>query len=237
MNSPKISQDTDQWQIWIDHGCTFTDVVARKSNGQLASKKLLSKNNESFEDAAMHAIQELLNIDVDKNIPTGSIRPVEIGTSIASSALLQHKGQPTFLAVTEGLEGLVEIDYRVKENCPAINKDLVCNKVIGIRERICASGDVCTTINLERTRSLLVQSYNSGYRSIAIVLMNSTKYPEHEKIVSELAIQIGFTEIITSHEGAPVAKLITEGDATIIETYLVPILRQYINRVTDAIDC
>lgn len=236
MNLYKVAPDVNQCQFWISRGSTFTDVIVKKSDGHLASKRLLSKDNEHLEGPDISAIKELLNIGVEENVAPESVRYIEAGAAVVNNAILEYAGKPTVLAVTAGLESVVNIENKLTKNHSVVNNGLAYNKALGIRERIAANGNILTTIDLERTRHSLAQSYNSGYRSIAIILMNASKYSEHEEMVAELATQVGFREILTSVGDTPVAKLLTQNEVPVIETYLVPILRQYINKITEAVD-
>ena len=240
-NTVALESTTDpkqQWQFWVDRGGTFTDVVAVTPDGNLLTRKLLSENPEAYEDAALHAIREYLGIESDQPIPADSIHVVKMGTTVATNALLERKGEPTVLAITEGLNDLLEIGHQARPKTFALNikkPELLYNEVIGIKERVHSNGEVSIEIDLNRTRNSLAQVYNKGYRSIAIVLMHAYKFPEHEKQVAELATQLGFQQISMSHEVSPLSKIVPRGETTIVDAYLTPILRRYIDRIADAI--
>ena len=234
----KMKVEQKQWQFWIDRGGTFTDVVAKNPQGQLASKKLLSDNPEAYEDAALHAIRLFLELDKDAPIPAEQIQSVKMGTTVATNALLERKGEPTILAITAGLEDVIEIGHQARPKTFALNIEkptLLYKQIIGVQERMSADGSIATAIDIEGTRSALASAYAEGFRSIAIALMHSYKYPEHEKIVAELSAQAGFTQISASHEVSPLTKIVPRGETTIVDAYLTPILSQYINRIADAI--
>ena len=228
----------DQWQFWIDRGGTFTDVVAKTPTGNLVTRKLLSENPEAYKDAALHAIREYLGIKPGHPIPANSIKSVKMGTTVATNALLERKGEPTVLAITEGLSDLLEIGHQARPKTFALNiekPELLYNEVVGITERLHSDGQVSIKLNHGRTRHCLAQAYNKGYRSIAIVLMHAYKYPEHEQQVAEIARQIGFHQISMSHEVSPLSKIVPRGETTIVDAYLTPILRSYVDRIADAI--
>jgi len=227
-----------QWQFWIDRGGTFTDVVAKTPEGKLLTRKLLSENPEAYEDAALHAIRDYLEIQTNQAIPAEYIKAVKMGTTVATNALLERKGEPTVLAITDGLTDLLEIGHQARPKTFALNiekPELLYDEVIGITERIHSNGKVSKELDLVRTRSSLAQAYNKGFRSIAIVLMHAYKFPEHEKQVAEIAAQIGFQQISTSHEVSPLSKIVPRGETTIVDAYLTPILRRYVDRIADAI--
>lgn len=238
MSSELTTLPKQQWQFWIDRGGTFTDVVAKTPDGDLLTKKLLSENPEAYEDAALHAIRGYLNIENGQPIPADSIKSVKMGTTVATNALLERKGEPTVLAITEGLTDLLEIGHQARPKTFALNiekPELLYDEVLGIRERLHSNGEVLIALDLTRTRSSLAKAYNKGYRSIAIVLMHAYKFPEHEKQVAELAAQIGFQQISISHEVSPLSKIVPRGETTIVDAYLTPILRRYVDRIADSI--
>jgi 5-oxoprolinase (ATP-hydrolysing) len=238
LNAHNTETDKKEWQFWVDRGGTFTDVVAKNPRGQLTTKKLLSENPEAYDDAALHAIRLFLGLDKGAPIPHERIRSVKMGTTVATNALLERKGEATVLAITEGLEDSIEIGHQARPLTFALNiekTELLYDHVIGVRERISADGKINTPVDIEMTRGALALAYSKGYRSIAIVLMHAYKYSEHEKIVAELAVQIGFKQISTSHEVSPLTKIVPRGETTIVDAYLTPILHRYVNRIADAI--
>jgi len=227
-----------QWQFWIDRGGTFTDVVAKTPDGELLTRKLLSENPEAYEDAALHAIRGYLKVEAGQSIPAEYIKAVKMGTTVATNALLERKGEATILAITDGLTDLLEIGHQARPKTFALNiekPELLYDSVIGIDERLHSDGKVSKELDLIRTRSSLAQAYNQGFRSIAIVLMHAYKFPEHEKQVAELAAQIGFQQISMSHEVSPLSKIVPRGETTTVDAYLTPILRRYVDRIADSI--
>ncbi len=228
----------DKWQFWIDRGGTFTDVVAKTPDGSLLTRKLLSENPEAYEDAALQAMRDYLGVGSSAPIPTELIQSVKMGTTVATNALLERKGEPTVLAISDGLEDLLEIGHQARPKTFALNiekPELLYTQAIGIRERLYSNGEIAIELDVNRTRNSLAQIYNQGYRSIAIVLMHAYKFPEHEKRVAELAAQIGFKQISMSHEVSPLSKIVPRGETTIVDAYLTPILRRYVDRIANAI--
>ena len=229
----------DQWQFWIDRGGTFTDVVAKTPNGDLLTKKLLSENPEAYEDAALHAIREYLNVKTGEPIPSEQISAVKMGTTVATNALLERKGEPTVLAITQGLTDLLEIGHQARPETFALNikkPELLYDDVISIKERVHSNGKIIRKLDAADARSSLERAYNAGYRSIAIVLMHSYKFPDHEKQIVELAAEIGFHQISASHEVSPLSKIVPRGETTTVDAYLTPILRRYIDKIATSID-
>lgn len=238
MDTDNKPTSKEEWQFWIDRGGTFTDIVAKSPTGELLTRKLLSENPEAYEDAALHGIREFLGVLANDPIPSEHIHAVKMGTTVATNALLERKGEPTILAITEGLNDLIEIGHQARPDTFALNikkPALLYDDVIGVHERVLNDGTVQIELDATRTRSALAQAYNKGYRSIAIVLMHAYKYSDHEKQVAELARQVGFQQISTSHEVSPLTKIVPRGETTIVDAYLTPILRRYIDRIADAI--
>ena len=238
MKISKNDSANSGWQFWVDRGGTFTDVIAKPPSGELVTKKLLSENPGVYQDAALHAIREVLSLSKDQPIPAESIKSVKMGTTVATNALLERKGEPTLLAITAGLEDLIEIGHQARPKTFALNiekPELLYAEVVGIHERVAQNGVVTVLLDLEAARETLVRAYDKGYRSIAIAFMHAYKYPEHERVVAALAKDIGFQQISMSHEVSPLTKIVPRGETTIVDAYLTPILRRYIDRIAAAI--
>ena len=222
------------WQFWIDRGGTFTDIVALRPDGTLASHKLLSENPERYPDAALAGIRELLGVAPGAPIPVGSIDAVKMGTTVATNALLEKKGEPTVLAITRGFGDALRIAY---QNRPRLFErhivlpELLYSKVIEVEERVGARGEVFVKLDPEKALNDLKSAYHEGFRSLAIVFMHGYRFPQHEARVAELAAQAGFTQISVSHRVSPLMKLIGRGDTTVVDAYLSPILRRYVEGV------
>lgn len=228
----------NKWQFWIDRGGTFTDVVARNSEGQITSLKLLSENSAQYEDAAVEAIKRLTETDKNQPIDPGKIESVKMGTTVATNALLERKGDPTLLLITKGFKDALKIGYQARPRLFDLNVILpeqLYKQVIEVEERIGPDGDIITPLNLEKIRKELEAALRKGITSIAIVTMHGYKYPDHEIKLAEFAKEIGFQQISTSHQTSPLMKLVGRGDTTVVDAYLSPILKRYINKVEDEV--
>ncbi|MEK9683844.1 MAG: hydantoinase/oxoprolinase family protein, partial [Rhodospirillaceae bacterium] len=225
-----------KWQFWIDRGGTFTDIVARHPDGSLTTHKLLSENPERYKDAAIQGIRDLLNTEECEQITSNLIENVKMGTTVATNALLERKGDRTLLAITEGFRDQLRIGY---QNRPKIFArkielpELLYEDVIEIPERISAHGEEIRPVDVEATRKLLEESYNAGFRSVSIVFMHGYRYQHHEKQVARIAEEIGFTQISASHQVSPLMKLVGRGDTTVVDAYVSPILKRYVDQVSD----
>jgi len=222
------------WQFWIDRGGTFTDIVALSPKGEYHTHKLLSENPESYPDAALQGIRDLLGISNNTPIPAEKIQAVKMGTTVATNALLERKGTPTALLITQGFKDALRIAYQNRPRLFDLNiklPELLYSEVAEVEERLGANGEIVKTLNEQQARNELSAIYANGIRSIAIVLMHGYRYPAHEKRLAEIASEIGFTQISTSHEVSPLMKLISRGDTTVVDAYLSPILRHYIDLV------
>ncbi|HEX7605661.1 MAG TPA: hydantoinase B/oxoprolinase family protein [Usitatibacter sp.] len=222
------------WQFWIDRGGTFTDVVARKPDGSLATHKLLSENPEQYRDAAIAGIRHLLEVPKGSPIPAERIDAVKMGTTVATNALLERKGEPTVLFITRGFRDQLRIAY---QNRPRIFDrhiklpELLYTKVVEVDERLGARGEVIVALDEKAVRRDLESARAAGYRSIAIVFMHGYRYPAHEAAVARLATWTGFDQVSASHAVSPLMKIVSRGDTTVVDAYLSPILRRYVDQV------
>jgi 5-oxoprolinase (ATP-hydrolysing) len=226
------------WQFWIDRGGTFTDVVARAPDGALAIHKLLSDNPDQYQDAALHGIRELLGLSAADALPAALIDAVKMGTTVATNALLERRGEPTVLAITQGLGDALRIGYQHRPDIFArriVLPELLYSEVVEIDERLRADGTVERPIDLERARLDLEAAFAEGLRALAIVLAHGYRHHAHEAALAALAQKIGFTQISVSHQVSPLMKLVGRGDTTVVDAYLSPILRRYVDRVADAL--
>ncbi len=226
------------WQFWVDRGGTFTDIVARKPDGSLLTHKLLSENPERYADAAVQGVHELLGLESDQDIPKGSIRAVKMGTTVATNALLERNGDRTILFITKGLRDLLRIGYQNRPRLFDLNirlPELLYEDVVEVEERVAANGEVVTQLDIDKTKTALEQAYSEGYRSVAIALMHSFQHPDHEKQIGALAHAVGFPQISLSHEVSPLIKLVGRGDTAVVDAYLSPILRRYVEQVATAL--
>jgi 5-oxoprolinase (ATP-hydrolysing) len=222
------------WQFWIDRGGTFTDVVARAPDGTLRTAKLLSSDPERYADAAVEAVRRLTGAG-EGPIPPCSLR---IGTTIATNALLERKGEPVLLAITRGFRDAIRIGTQERPDlfARAIHlPDPLHADVIEIEERLMADGTIRTPLDEDAARAALQCAYDRGLRAVAIVLMHGYLYPAHEQRLAQIAADIGFTQISASHDVAPLIKLVGRGDTTLADAYLSPVLRAYVDGLHDAL--
>ncbi|MBW3586943.1 MAG: hydantoinase B/oxoprolinase family protein, partial [Cyanobacteria bacterium 0813] len=226
--------DRTRWQFWIDRGGTFTDIVANSPDGKLVIHKLLSENSDRYTDAAVQGIRDILGIAADVPIPAAQIEAIKMGTTVATNALLERKGDRTILLITKGFGDALRIGYQNRPNIFArhiVLPEMLYARVIEVAERYSAQGEELTAVNPEFI-PCLQQAYDEGIRSCAIVFMHGYRYSEHEKQVAKIAKEIGFTQISVSHEVSPLMKLVSRGDTAVVDAYLSPILRRYVEQVT-----
>jgi 5-oxoprolinase (ATP-hydrolysing) len=226
-----------QWQFWIDRGGTFTDVVAKRPDGSLLTHKLLSENPERYRDAAMQGIRDLLGLGSDAPLPA-EVQAIKMGTTVATNALLERKGEPTLLVVTKGFQDALRIAYQNRPKIFArsiVLPELLYEKVIEVDERVTSTGEVLQKLDLVAAKRDLQAAYDGGLRVIAILLMHGYRFTEHEKQLADAAAAIGFTQISVSHQVSPLMKLVSRGDTTVVDAYLSPILRRYVDQVAGEI--
>jgi len=222
------------WQIWIDRGGTFTDLIARKPDGTLATHKLLSENPEQYEDAALQGIRDLIGIGKGDPIPEGMVSVVKMGTTVATNALLERKGDRTVFVTTKGFRDSLRIGYQNRPDLFArhiVLPEMLYESVIEVDERVMADGEVLKAPDPERVKSDLQEAYDQGIRSAAIIFMHGYRFTSHERQVGVIAREIGFTQVSVSHQVSPLMKLVSRGDTTVVDAYLSPILRRYVDRV------
>lgn len=234
-----MQHTSNQWQFWVDRGGTFTDIVAKTPAGALVTHKLLSDNPEQYPDAALAGIRYLLGIDSDQLIPTELIAAVKMGTTVATNALLERKGDDTVLFITAGFKDALQIGYQARPQLftrHIVKPELLYGQVIEVQERVLADGTTEKPLNPAEVKQQLKAAYDQGYRAIAIVLMHSYRYHEHEQQVAQWARELGFEQISVSHQVSALMKLIGRGDTTVVDAYLSPGLRRYVNRVASELD-
>lgn len=225
---------TKRWQFWIDRGGTFTDVVGRRPDGSLVTHKLLSENPEQYRDAAVAGIRHLLGLQPDEAVTPERVECVKMGTTVATNALLERKGEPTLLVTTQGFRDALRIGY---QNRPRIFDrhivlpELLYSAVVQAQERVGAHGEVIVPLDEVQLREQLLAQYQSGLRSVAIVFMHGYRYTAHELAAKRIAQELGFTQISTSHETSPMMKFVSRGDTTVVDAYLSPILSRYVQQV------
>ncbi|MEO3975119.1 hydantoinase B/oxoprolinase family protein [Streptomyces sp. CAU 1734] len=225
---------TGRWEFWIDRGGTFTDIVGRRPDGRLVTRKLLSHDPEHYTDAAVAGIRRMLGVAPGRPVPAERIASVKMGTTVATNALLERRGEPTTLVITEGFRDALRIAY---QNRPRIFDrrivlpEPVYERVIEVPERIDAHGTVIRPLDLPAVTERLERARADGCRSVAIVLMHGYRHPAHELRVAEAARALGFPQISCSHEVSPLIKLVPRGDTTVVDAYLSPILRRHVGEI------
>ncbi len=227
-----------KWDFWIDRGGTFTDIVARTPQGELRAHKVLSENPERYKDAAVEGIRELLRLGEAQPIPQETIAAIKMGTTVATNALLERKGEPTVLLITKGFKDLLRIGYQNRPDLFALNivlPELLYRDVIEIDERLDAQGEILQALDIEKTTRDLEKAYKSGFRSVAVALLHSYKNASHEKAIGEIAQSIGFDQVSLSHIASPLIKLVSRGDTAVTDAYLTPILKRYVEQVRSAL--
>ena len=238
-SSAKVSQDNNKWQFWIDRGGTFTDIVAQNPDGEILIHKLLSENPDRYSDAPIQGIRDILGIPQTEPIPIEQIAAIKMGTTVATNALLERKGDRTVLLITKGFRDALRIGYQHRPNIFArhiVLPEMLYEQVIEIEERYSAHGEVLISLNEDLAIRELQKAYDLGIRSCAIALMHSYRYPQHEQKLAELAQQIGFTQISISHKISSLIKFVSRGDTTVVDAYLSPILKRYVDRVSSQLN-
>src|SRR6266446_1656378 len=212
-------QTDGSWDFWIDRGGTFTDVIGRRPDGALVAHKLLSDNPEAYGDAAVQGIRNLIGVKPGEPIPQGIIGSVKMGTTVATNALLERKGERTLLLITQGFRDALRIGYQARPKIFArhiIKPEILYERVVEVAERV---------------RAELAQARADGVKAVAIVFMHAYRHPEHERQVAALAREMGFAQVSASHEVSALIKLVSRGDNTVVDAYLSPILRRYVAQV------
>jgi len=226
----------NMWQFWIDRGGTFTDIVAKKPDGKIIIDKLLSENSDAYKDAAVEGIRRILELKKDDKIPTDIISSVKMGTTVATNALLERKGDRTLLLITKGFGDLLRIGYQNRPLLFDLNiklPELLYERVVEVSERLNEKGEVVTKLNEEEVRNSLIKAKSDGINSVAIAFMHSYINPDHENKIEQIAKEENFNQISVSHKVSPLIKLVGRGDTTVVDAYLSPILRRYVNQVSE----
>ena len=222
------------WQFWIDRGGTFTDIVARRPDGALVTHKLLSDNPERYRDAAVHGMRELLGLRAGAPMPVDKIAAIKMGTTVATNALLERAGERTALVITRGFADALRIGYQNRPKLFVRRIELptmLYERVIEADERIGAHGDVVRPLDAAAIDRALRAAFADGVKAVAIVLMHGYRYPQHEQAIAGIARAIGFSQVSVSSEASPLMKLVSRGDTTVVDAYLSPILRRYVDEV------
>lgn len=226
--------DAARWQFWIDRGGTFTDVVGKRPDGTLVTHKLLSENPEQYRDAAVAGIRHLLGLKAGQPVTPELVECVKMGTTVATNALLERKGEPTLLVTTRGFRDALRIAY---QNRPRLFDrhiqlpELLYSAVVEADERVGARGELVQPLDEAALRRQLQAQFDAGLRSLAIVFMHGYRYTAHEQAAARIAVEVGFTQVSTSHQTSPLMKFVSRGDTTVVDAYLSPILRRYVDQV------
>nr|WP_275592469.1 hydantoinase B/oxoprolinase family protein [Aquamicrobium sp. NLF2-7] len=230
-----MERDTvSTWDFWIDRGGTFTDVVARKPDGTLHARKLLSENPAAYPDAAVQGIRDHLGLSGSQKMPAGIIGDVRMGTTVATNALLERKGERTLLVTTRGFRDALRIGYQARADIFAkqiIKPEELYSKVIEVAERVLADGTVEKQLDGSALSAELEKARAEGFEAVAIAFMHAYRYPEHEQQAADLARAAGFSQVSASHEVSPLIKLVGRGDTAVVDAYLSPILKRYVTQV------
>ena len=228
------TRPAEGWRFWIDRGGTFTDVVARPPGGGLRTRKLLSEDPARYEDAAVQGVRDLLGLDGDEPIPAELVADVRMGTTVATNALLERAGSPTLYVTTRGFGDALRIGYQDRPDIFALDIRLpepAYARVLEVDERVGADGTVVRALDEEGARRGLEDARRAGLDAVAIAFVHGYAYPEHERRVAELARAAGFSQVSVSHETSPLMKLVGRGETTVVDAYLSPILRRYVDGV------
>ena len=223
-----------RWQFWIDRGGTFTDVVGRRPDGTLAVHKLLSENPGRYRDPAVAGIRQLLSVPDGQAIPAELIGAVRLGTTVATNALLERKGEPTVLVITAGFADALRIGYQDRPAIFArqiIRPELIYQRVIEAAERVGADGEVVVPLDEDAVTQELRAAYADGFRAVAVVCMHGYRYPAHEARIGEIARHLGFRQVSASHATSPLMKLVSRGETTCVDAYLSPVIARYVDQV------
>jgi 5-oxoprolinase (ATP-hydrolysing) len=225
---------TPRWQFWIDRGGTFTDVVGKRPDGQLVTHKLLSDNPEQYRDAAVAGIRHLLGLLPGEPVTPEQVECVKMGTTVATNALLERKGEPTLLVTTRGFRDALRIAYQNRPRLfdrRILLPELLYERVVEAEERVGAHGEVVEPLDEAHLRERLWAAFDAGLRSVAIVFMHGYRFTAHELAAARIAREVGFTQVSTSHQTSPMMKFVSRGDTTVVDAYLSPILRRYVEQV------
>ena len=223
-----------RWQFWIDRGGTFTDIVARRPDGAIVTHKLLSDNPEQYADAAVSGMRHLLGLQPGEPITPAQVECVKMGTTVATNALLERKGEPTLLVTTRGFRDALRIAYQARPRIfdrHIVLPELLYSAVVQADERVGADGAVVAALDEPLLKQELIAQYASGLRSVAIVFMHGWRHTAHEQAAARIAREVGFTQVSTSHQTSPLMKFVSRGDTTVVDAYLSPILRRYVDQV------
>ncbi|WP_353258966.1 hydantoinase B/oxoprolinase family protein [Prochlorothrix hollandica] len=235
MAQPPTPAQKPQWQFWIDRGGTFTDIVAQRPDGSLVTHKLLSDNPHHYADAPLQGIRDLMGLGSHDPIPGEAIALIKMGTTVATNALLERRGDRTLLLITQGFADALRLGYQNRPDLFALQiqlPELIYERTIAVEERISAQGEIIQPLQgLENLRKQLKEAYADGIRGCAVVLIHSYRFPDHERRLADLARSLGFTQVSVSHQVSPLIKLVSRGETTVVDAYLSPVLRRYVDQI------
>jgi len=224
------ARNKERWQFWIDRGGTFTDIIARSAGGRTRTLKLLSENPGQYRDAAVHGIRQVLELEPGEPIPQERIEAVKMGTTVATNALLERKGEPTVFVTTRGFADALRIGYQTRPDIFSLEirqPDQLYDRVIEVDERIQADGNVLQSPDPDRVRRDLQDAFDSGMQACAIAFVHSYRFPQHEQLVGGIAAKTGFHQVTLSSETSPLIRLVGRGNTTVADAYLSPVMRRY----------
>jgi 5-oxoprolinase (ATP-hydrolysing) len=222
------------WEFWIDRGGTFTDVVARRPDGSLIARKLLSEDPQRYDDAVIAGIEACLT---GAGLPAGdygAVDAVRMGTTVATNALLERTGEQTLLLITRGFRDALRIGYQQRPRLFDRRIRLpepLAERVVEVDERMGARGEVVRPLDEDGLRRDLAAARDAGLRSVAIVFLHGYRHDAHERRAAELAREAGFEQVSASHRVGALARLVARGDTTVADAYLSPVLRRYVDRL------
>ena len=223
-----------QWRFWVDRGGTFTDIVAMAPDGSLKTRKLLSDHPRQSLDAPVQGIRDVLNLAPGEPVPSQAIAEVRMGTTVATNALLERKGEPVALAVTRGFRDVLSIGDQARPRLFDLEirrPESLYTRVVEIEERVDAQGRVVQPLNPNRTRATLQAVHDAGIRALAVVLLHGYRAPAHEQACGAIAADIGFQQVSLSHRVSPLIKVVGRGETTVVDAYLSPLLRRYVDHL------
>ncbi|MEM1364390.1 MAG: hydantoinase B/oxoprolinase family protein [Pseudomonadota bacterium] len=238
-SSAKIPEKTGKWDFWIDRGGTFTDIVGRNPGGELRAHKLLSENPESYPDAAIQGIRDLMGVAQDEAIPSAKIATVKMGTTVATNALLERKGDRVALITNKGFGDVLEIGNQARPKLfdrHIVKPELLYEEVAEVPGRFHVNGTEMEPFDIEACRTAMQAIHSRGIRSVAIVFMHGYRHHAHELAAEEIAREIGFSQVSVSHKVSPLIKFVGRGDTSVVDAYLSPILRRYVDQVAGELD-
>jgi 5-oxoprolinase (ATP-hydrolysing) len=226
------------WEFWIDRGGTFTDIVAKDPAGRIVTRKLLSENPGRYGDAAVEGIRQLLGVGPAEPLPGGRIGAVRMGTTVATNALLERKGERVLLVTTRGFRDLPRIGYQNRPrlfDLRIVKPDLLAEEIAEVAGRLDAEGREIEALDEGALRGVLKAAFARGIRAVAVGFLHSWLNPAHELRAGEIAAEIGFAQVSLSHRASPLVKIVSRTDTAVADAYLSPILRRYVRQVADAL--